>query len=195
MPSIHQAGANQVTYATISQQYSQTNKNGAPKFHCDLSLALDDRVDYVEVRLQSDNNHDHINRGKKIPYVVKSFTSNPYNYTIIDVDDSINVNLDNLLIQLRSHITPMWKEFGLVIGISEEVLDRYSSYPPEECLVEVLDYWLRKYHAAENKLTWRDIAKAVKEIGLYQLAESILNVYQTGMMISMSIAFGNYQYW
>ena len=95
----------------------------------------------------------------------------------------MDINLDSLLIQLRSHVTPMWKEFGVVIGIAEEVLDRYSSYPPEECLVEVLDYWLRKYHTADNKLTWRDVAKVIKEIGLHQLAESILNVYQTGMMI------------
>ena len=97
----------------------------------------------------------------------------------------MDVNLDSLLIQLRSHMTPMWKEFGLVIGIAEEVLDSYSSYPPEECLVEVLDYWLRKYHTAENKLTWKDVAKAVNEIGLHQLAESILNVYQTGMTIPL----------
>ena len=76
----------------------------------------------------------------------------------------------------------MWKEFGLVIGIAEEVLDRYSSYPPEECLVEVLHFWLRKYHTTESKLTWRDVAKAVKEIGLQQLAESILSVYETGMV-------------
>ena len=79
----------------------------------------------------------------------------------------------------------MWKEFGLVIGIAEEVLDGYSSYPPEECLVEVLDYWLRKHHTAENKLTWRDVVKVVKEIGLHQLAENILNVYQTGMTIPL----------
>ena len=102
-------------------------------------------------------------------------------FMTIDVDDSVDINLDNLLIQLRSHMTPMWKEFGLVVGIPEEVLDRYSSYPPEECLVEVLDYWLRMCHTVGNKLTWRDVAKILKEIGLYQLAESILNVYQTGI--------------
>ena len=108
----------------------------------------------------------------------------------------MDINLDSLLIQLRSHVTPMWKEFGLVIGIADEVLDTYSSYSPEECLVEVLDYWLRMYHTAENKLTWRDVANAVKEIGLHQLAESILNVCQTGMMIIIiymhDVKFGNY---
>ena len=44
------------------------------------------------------------------------------------------IYLDSLLIQLRSHVTPMWKEFGLVIGIYEEFLDRCSSYPSKECL-------------------------------------------------------------
>ena len=108
----------------------------------------------------------------------------------------MGINLDSLLIQLRSHVTPMWRELGLVIGITEEVLDRYSNYPPKECLVEVLDFWLRKYHTDENKLTWRVVAKAVKEIGLHQLAESILNVYETGMMISTTCTkFGNYLYW
>ena len=110
-----------------------------------------------------------------------------WSLTFINFPAIDDVNLDSLLIQLRSHVTPMWKEFGLVVGIAEEVLDRYSSYPPEECLVEVLDFWLRKYHVtAENKLTWRDVAKAVKEIGLHQLAESILNVYQTGMSKSLT---------
>ena len=84
----------------------------------------------------------------------------------------IPVNLDNLLIHLRAQLTPKWKEFGLIIGIEEDVLNMYSSHPPEECIVEVLDYWLRNCHE-ESKPTWKKIANILKEIGLHQLAENI----------------------
>ena len=94
------------------------------------------------------------------------------------------VDLDSLLIQLRSQVTPKWKEFGLVLGIATEVLDKYSSYSPEECIVEMLDYWLRYHHTYRTKPTWRDIAKALKEVELYQLAESILSVYETGKILN-----------
>ena len=43
------------------------------------------------------------------------------------------MDLDNLLIQLRSQVTSKWKEFGLVLGIATEVLDKYSSYPLAKC--------------------------------------------------------------
>ena len=100
-------------------------------------------------------------------------------YTLLSQLDDL-VDLDSLLIQLRSQVTPKWKEFGLVLGIATEVLDKYSSYSPDECIVEVLDYWLRNHHTSRTKPTWRDIAKALKEIELHQLAESILSVYKTG---------------
>ena len=99
--------ANQVTHATISQQHSQANKNGVPHFHCDLSLALDDRVDYVEVRLLISLKTTIISRE------VRRFDSlccgviNFLIVNLIDVDDFMDVNLDSLLIHLRSHVTPM----------------------------------------------------------------------------------------
>lgn len=88
------------------------------------------------------------------------------------------MDLDSLLIQTRSQVTPKWYQFGLAIGIAEEILEKYSSYPPEECMVEMLDYWLRNHHT--GKPTWRDVANALKEIELHQLAESMLNIYETG---------------
>lgn len=86
-------------------------------------------------------------------------------------------SLDNLLIQLRSEVTPYWYQFGTVIGVNEETLKEYSSYPPEECIVEVLDYWLIHH---PSKPTWKDVAIVLKEIKLHQLAENILKVYETG---------------
>ena len=82
-------------------------------------------------------------------------------------DDSLN--LDSLLIKIRTQVTPNWYEFGLAVGIAEEVLNSYRGYPPEECIIEMLDYWLRNN---STKPTWNDVADGLRKIGLYQLSES-----------------------
>ena len=87
-----------------------------------------------------------------------------------------SLTLDSLLIQLRPQVTSEWYKFGLALGISEEVL-KYLGYPSEECIVEMLDYWLRNHG---SKPTWKEVAKALKDIDLLQLAEDILKVYTTG---------------
>ena len=46
-----------------------------------------------------------------------------------------SLNLDSLLIQLRAHVTPKWHEFGIAIGVPEELLHQYSSYPADERLI------------------------------------------------------------
>ena len=43
--------------------------------------------------------------------------------------------------------------------------------------METLDLWLR---TSERAITWRDVADALKQIGLYQLAERTLRTYKTG---------------
>ena len=90
------------------------------------------------------------------------------------------LNLDNLLIQIRHEVTPKWYQFGLAIGINKETLDEFSNFPPEECIVEVSDLWLR---TSVTTLTWRDVADALKETGCHRLAEKILKVYKTGKTI------------
>lgn len=47
----------------------------------------------------------------------------------------------------------------------------------EDCIIEMFDYWLRH---SEKKQTWKDVAKALKEIELTQLASEIENVYIIG---------------
>ena len=59
-------------------------------------------------------------------------------------------------------------------------MDAYSSHPDEECLVEVLDYWLRNH---TSKPSWKEIASALKEIELDDLAETMLKSYETGYQI------------
>lgn len=87
-----------------------------------------------------------------------------------------SLNLDSLLIQLRVQVTSKWREFGAAIGVPDDLLDQYSSYPVDECLIEVLNYWL---NSCQNP-TWRDVAKVLRDIELQELAEDIMNVYETG---------------
>ena len=85
--------------------------------------------------------------------------------------------MDNLLKQIRDQVTPKWYQFGLAVGINKETLDEFSNFPPEECIVEISDLWLR---TNETTVTWRNVADALKNIGCYRLAERILKVYKTG---------------
>ena len=92
-------------------------------------------------------------------------------------DDSLSVNLDSLLIQLRSQVTPKWYEFGEAAGVEREVMDKFAKQcSPEDCIVEMFDHWLR----ISDKPTWRDVAKILKSIHLTQLAFDIEGVYTTG---------------
>ena len=90
-------------------------------------------------------------------------------------DDSLN--LDTLLIQVRGAVTPHWYQLGQALEVSKDVLDRYSNYPPEESIVEVLDQWLRNF---PGRPTWRDVANVLRKIGLLKLANDIEMVYKTG---------------
>jgi hypothetical protein len=92
------------------------------------------------------------------------------------------VNLDNVLIQLRPQVTCKWHQFGEAVGIQKEVLDSCAKTclsSPEDCIVEMLDYWLRN---SVVKPTWKDIAQGLKEINLPRLAHDIEMVYSTGIL-------------
>ena len=78
-------------------------------------------------------------------------------------------------------MTPKWYQFGLAVGIPKDTLDKYSGYPPEECIVEVLDFWLRNQPRTKTP-SWRDVSKALEKIELHDLADRIMNVYQTGSL-------------
>ena len=84
------------------------------------------------------------------------------------------------MLQIRQQVTLKWYQFGLAVDIKKETLDEFSNFPPEECIVEMLDLWLR---TSEKAVTWRDVADALKQIGLYQLAERTLKAYKTGKWV------------
>ena len=77
------------------------------------------------------------------------------------------LDLDNLLIQLRTQVTPSWYEFGLALGMDKDTLNKFSKSPQEESIVKLADYWLRN---SPTEPTWRDVAEALKKIGFDSLA-------------------------
>ena len=87
-----------------------------------------------------------------------------------DPDAYASLNLDSLLIQLQAQVTPKWYQFGAAIGVPEDLLQQYSSYPADKRLAEVLNYWLKNHHHP----SWRDIAECLCHIGLHELAQYIM---------------------
>ena len=101
-------------------------------------------------------------------------------FTDYEIDVDKTVNLDSLLIQLRLQVTAKWHQFGIAVDIPDEILEQYSSYPADERLMEVLDYWLK--NSGTPGPTWRDVAKVLSDIELHELAGGIMNVYETGIL-------------
>ena len=100
------------------------------------------------------------------------------------------INLESLLIQLKPAANNKWYQLGEVLGVDKkQVLDKCVQYPSDQGLVEVLDNWLR-YHTGQP--TWREIAKALKEIGLQELALDLMNVYKTGSYSNSNFNFMHY---
>jgi hypothetical protein len=89
------------------------------------------------------------------------------------------LNLDSLLIQLQPEVNEKWYQFGEAMGIEKSVLDKYVSYPPNQNIIEVCDYWLRNH---TGQPSWNEVAAALKEIGFQQLGYDIERVYETGTL-------------
>ena len=85
-----------------------------------------------------------------------------------------SLTLDALLEKLSGKVDSKWQEFGLAMGHPKEMLGQLSDYSNEDCLVEILDYWL-KHHP--DQPTWKEVADALEEMQDYELADSILRVY------------------
>ena len=70
-------------------------------------------------------------------------------------------DLNSLVYTLRGQVSSKWYPFGLAIGVPKQILDQLKHYPDEECLVEVLDYWLR-HHPSQP--TWKEVMEAKKRV-------------------------------
>ena len=99
------------------------------------------------------------------------FTEKEFLYIIID--DFLN--LESLLIKLRGKVNDRWYQFGMAIGIPLAFLKKLEGYPNEDCILEIVDYWLRNH---PDQPTWKEIADAIEEIQDYDLAQSIKGVYE-----------------
>ena len=158
----------------------------------------DDRVEYAEIK-HTTGGGDSKNRVPREEYPSKQnvihkivTTHTCFKHTIVcfvytclfgssrsmivhDCDCTVHcqpLNLDTLLIALHSQATPKWYQFGLALGVQEDILKRCAQCSDEEAIVEMLDHWLRAEHAP--KLTWEDVGRALSDIGLQQLGEEII---------------------
>ena len=112
---------------------------------------------------------------------------------IVISDDSLDVTLDKLLALLREQVGPRWYDFGEAVGIDEVVLDSIAKTTfPENCIVEVLEYWLKYFD--DGTLTWSDVATALRDINLQELAYHIEQVYgvEAGMRYQNTQQLHNY---
>ena len=92
---------------------------------------------------------------------------------ILDLDHmNVVLHLDELLLKLHSQVSPKWRQFGFAVRLPVETLDELSSYQEEDRLSEIADYWMKQH---QGQLTWREVARIIKEIDLTDLAEEILS--------------------
>jgi hypothetical protein len=91
----------------------------------------------------------------------------------------LSVSLDQILIQLKE-VAPKWRELAVAVGAENvnEISDFVSS--DSEAMVEVVDGWLAKLYPRTP--TWREIADVAEHIGHSSLADSIRQVYVTGVL-------------
>ena len=96
-----------------------------------------------------------------------------YNIIIICCATIIDrpVNLNSLLLRLKGDLTSHWHVFGLAIGIPKHILVELKSYPSEQRLVEVLDYWLKHSH---GQPTWQQVLEAQEKVKFHQIAQNLV---------------------
>ena len=97
------------------------------------------------------------------------------------------LDLDMLLIQLKPQVLTKWKQFAEAVGLSN-IIKELSQYSEDECIVEVFDQWLKSH---PTKPTWRNVADVLNDIGLQQLANDIMKVYDTGIYTSVFYHYTN----
>ena len=106
-----------------------------------------------------------------------------HTHTHKHTDDSLDVTLNRLVVLLREKVGRKWRDLGEAIDIDDVVLDSIArTCFPENCIVEVLDYWL-KY--TDERITWREVAYVLKSINFHELALDVVQIYKTGIIISL----------
>ena len=80
------------------------------------------------------------------------------------------LDLQSLLAKLHGKVKSQWYQFGLTIGVPNSILDQLCGYSEEDCLIEILDYWLKNH---PDQPTWKELADAMADLQDYELANSI----------------------
>ena len=101
-----------------------------------------------------------------------------YSHPLAAAADKL-LNLDQVLIQLRPvHIK--WKEIAQALRVPVtfiEQLEDATSLDETSKMTEIPDYWKRE---CSGKPTWRELAEALKTIREVQLAQQLMQIYETG---------------
>lgn len=84
---------------------------------------------------------------------------------------------------MRPQVSCKWYQFGEAAGIEKEALDKIvEQCHPDQCIVELFDYWLR--NSAEPP-KWKTVADVLKAVNLIELGHDIERVYTTGIELQM----------
>ena len=76
--------------------------------------------------------------------------------------DTPSCDLKNSLVcALRGQVSSKWYTFGLTLGVPKQFLNQLKCDSDEECLGEVLDYWLKQH---PGKPTWQEVMDAKNRI-------------------------------
>ena len=83
-------------------------------------------------------------------------------YRTLITGDAPSCNLKHSLVcVLRGQVSSKWYIFGLALGVPKQFLNQLKCDSDEECLGEVLDYWLKQH---PGKPTWQEIMDAKNRI-------------------------------
>ena len=55
------------------------------------------------------------------------------------------LELDGLLMSLQGQVSSHWYQFGMALGVQEEIMKRLADYSEKDALVELLDNWLKNH--------------------------------------------------
>lgn len=91
-------------------------------------------------------------------------------YLVSSAMASFKLDFNDLLLQFGSKLASKWYQLGKAVGIGEEMLDECSNSPPEEAIVDILDYWIKNH----IKPSWENVTEVLNEIGFNELANNLL---------------------
>lgn len=73
-------------------------------------------------------------------------------------------DLTSLLYRFQRQASVEWYPLGLAFGVPEDCLEELKQYTEEQCLIEVLKYWLRNHY---GRPTWQEVEKVQEKVETY----------------------------